>query len=594
MGMELYSRIRVVVESEAQFPLPSGRRAPAILIMYRRYLPGLWLSVFLTGALLGPLGAATAPELAPAIPPVVRRAWDAVSAEDMREHVKFLADDRLEGRDTGSAGGLTAARYLADGLKAAGLKPAGDNGTFFQEVPCRKSRMDAAKSRVLLNPGASPVPLEFGRDFLINGMGRYAAAVEGPLVFAGYGITAPEFNHDDYRDLEVKGKVVVLISGEPVSRDPAFFDGDKDTRYAAGDTKIELAKSKGAVGVVTILTGERARRYPWDRMRGFESETQVDLPAAHDGFPALLIRDEAAGRLFHDAPQAWTEVQKQISEGSVRPCELAYRVRIELALDDSPCPGPNVVGLLEGSDPALKNQVVVYSAHYDHLGKGKGEGDVIYNGAWDNASGTAEVLELAHALSRMKPRPRRSILFLFVTGEEHGLLGSLYYVRHPVVPIENTAADINLDMTDIFGIPREFVPLGAERSSLMDACEAVAAQTGLKIGPDPTPEEQVFTRSDQISFARVGVPCIFLRWANEYEDLSAEEAKARMREKMRTIYHRVSDAYDPAWSWEGMRRHAQVALLLGVEIANRRDMPVWKQGDAFDRPRKTPPLAAMN
>jgi hypothetical protein len=528
------------------------------------------------------------------ITPAVRHAMDAARPESIRAHVRYLSDDLLEGRDTASTGGLLAARYIASELEQMGVKPAGDNGGYFQQIPFVRARMDAVHSQVALEGGDAPVILSFGKDFLLNGTVRTSAHTPAaPLVFVGYGITAPEFNYDDYKDLNVKGKVVVALSGEPVSHDPAFFDGDKDTKYAGGGSKLSRAFSNGAVGMITLITGPRAASYPWEPFRTAAATPALGLDADfRDGFPALLAKDETAEKLFAGSGTTWKEVTEAIPVGQVKPLPLKLTAKIELAMEKTPAPGPNVLGILEGSDPDLKKQVVVLSAHYDHIGKRQGEGDTVNNGAWDNASGTSGVLESARQFAALEPRPRRSILFLFVTGEEKGLLGSRYYTQHPAVPMEQTAADINMDMTDVFGIPKEIVPQGAERSGLLRSAEAVAQAMNMKIGVDPTPELGAYTRSDQFSFAQAGVPALFLRWANEYEDIDATTAKERSQRLFRTTYHTVRDEFDPNWSWEGMRRHAQMAFLLALHVADQDQMPAWNEGDPFNKPRHAVPERA--
>lgn len=560
--------------------------------MYSRRVLKFSSLAALTGSLLAlaALPVSTRAQDAPLITPAVRRAMEAVRPERIREHVRFLADDRLEGRDTSSEGERLASEYLAAEFKQMGLRPAGDNGTFYQKVPFVRARMDAERSRLLLNRDGQETELKFGTDFLLNGTSRNAARVSGPLVFAGYGITAPEFNHDDYKGLDVKGRVVVILAGEPVSKDPAFFDGDKDTRYAGGGSKISRAFSLGAAGLITLVTGPRAAAFPWASLRTGAGFAPTLLPSdIQNGVPALVMRDEGAEKLFAGGTPSWKEITEAAAAGTVKPQPLTGSLKVELAVETTPTPGPNVVALLEGSDPVLKKQVVVFTAHYDHIGKRNDEGeDTIANGAWDNASGTAGVLETARAFAALETKPRRSILFLLVTGEEKGLLGSRYYTQHPVRPIEDTAANINLDMTEIFGIPKELVPQGAERSAaLTRSAQAVADALGVRVGKDPTPELNVYTRSDQFSFVQAGVPSIFLRWANEYEDLTPEQAKALVKEKMRTIYHSVRDGFDPTWSWEGMRRHTQQAFLLGLHLANETEMPAWNEGDPFRKPRRT-------
>lgn len=518
--------------------------------------------------------------------PPVRQSMEAISAPAIRAHVRYLSDDLLEGRDTSSSGGELAARYLAARLEQAGLRPAGENDTYYQQIPFVRSRVNFAASRLTVTAAGRSLELAGGDDFLLNTERVAVPAVEGGLVFAGYGITAPEFKHDDYAGLDVRGKWVLVLTGEPVSRDANFFAGEKDTPHADGAPKQALAKSKGARGVITILIGDRATRYPWDRARRSQEGAQLGLPGPKDVLPAIVMRKESAARLFEGAQESWDNVLQAASAGAAPRFALPGQAKLTVTVETSAAPAPNVAGYVEGGDPQLKKQVVIYSAHYDHIGRRTGEGDTVFNGAWDNASGTAEVLEVAAAFGRMTTPPRRSTLFLFVTGEEKGLLGSEYYARHPRFPIEDTAANINLDMTEIFGIGKELVPQGAERSTLMRSCEAAAKELGLRIGKDPTPELNVFTRSDQFSFVKVGVPSLFLRWSNEHEDLAPGAVKALSKKKLDTIYHKEADEFDPTWSWEGMRRHAQSAFLIGVDVANRSALPTWNEGDEFNRPRK--------
>ena len=559
------------------------------MTMLRRNLACFWLTIFSFAAMCVASARATEAGLdnAPSVGPDVRRAMRRVRTEGIREHVRYLADDKLEGRDTASPGGTLAARYLASQLEQFGVKPAGDRGTYFQQVPFVRTRLDAPASQLVLLTGDQPLIFEGGKDLLPNGPSGSASVGESPVVFAGYGISAPEFHYDDYEKLDVRGKLVVLLTGEPGSNDPAYFDGMKDTPHSSGVSKIALARSRGARGVITVLAGPRASRYPWDLVLKSQETPQFALPASKDVMPAIIVRSETAARLFKDAPKPWNEIEALATDGKVPTFALPYHARLDLKFSEEPAPAPNVLGRLDGSDPALKKQVVVYTAHYDHVGRGTGEGDTIFNGAWDNASGTSEVLEIARGFAGLKRRPRRSVLFLFVTGEEKGLLGSEYYAAHPAVPIADTAADINLDMTDIFGLGKELVAQGAEHSTLMKACEETAREMGLTLGKDPTPELNVFTRSDQFSFAKVGVPCVFMRWSNNYEDLDAATAKARSQEKLKTIYHKVGDEFDPTWNWDGMQRHAQSALLIGLHVANDTPLPSWNEGDPFNKPRKS-------
>ena len=517
-----------------------------------------------------------------------------VRADAIRERVRYLADDALQGRDTGTMGGLLAARYIAGEMEKIGLKPAGGSGTYFQRIPFVRKQIDPDKSGLVVSTSGTATSLQFGRDFVTAGLRVIEGTVDAPMVFAGYGITAPEFKYDDYSNVDVKGKVVVALSGEPVSRDPAFFDGDRDTRHSFDFGKTVSARTKGAVAFILVRTG-RTRGAGWEQLVGFASRPSVQLPPAPSPtgmIPSLTVREESAVTLFESVPGGWEEVRKQAADGALKPVALTGQAKITLAVQRSTTPSDNVAGLLEGSDPELKKQVVLYTAHYDHIGLDEGgQGDIINNGAWDNASGTAEVLEIAHAFAAMRPAPRRSILFLLVTGEELGLLGSRYYAQHPLVPLEQTAANINLDMTDIIGVPKNLIAIGAEHSSLESVVAEVAREMGMKVSPDPEPGLNYFRRSDQYSFVEAGVPALVLRHASEYEGMTDAEAKARSDEKWRTIYHRVADNFDPTWSWEGMRRHAQACFLMGIQVANDPKMPAWKEGNQYNKPRKAPETA---
>ncbi len=552
-------------------------------------LPVAGLFLYLAGSQAASQAALQAAE---PLPPAVRATLDAVRADAIREHVRYLADDSLEGRDTASPGSELAATYLANQLKEMGVRPGGEGGSYFQTVPFTRSRVDSARTRAELAAtvaGGDAVALEFGRDFTPLSAPGTDLRMDAPLVFAGYGIAAPEFKHDDYKSLDVKGKVVVTVAGEPFSNDPQVFAGDRDTRHADYRAKAALAREKGAAGIVVLLTGLRADRFPFTPLANNLRRPRVDLPSTSADFPLVVMRGTGVPALFQGAPQNWDEVQKQIPVGALPVFPLTRSLKVEVGVESTPAPGKNVLGLIEGSDPDLKKQVVVYSAHYDHIGKLEpGEGDRIRNGAWDNASGSAGVLETARAFSRLQNRPKRSVLFLWVTGEEIGLRGSQYYTRKPRFPIEQTAANINLDMTEIFGVPKNFNAQGVEESSLETVAEDVARDLGMKVGPDAVPELRTFTRSDQFSFAQVGVPCLFLKWGTEYEDLTPEEAKRRSKEKLDTIYHKVTDNFDPTWSWDGMRRHTQVAFLLGFKIASTPEMPQWKANSPFNKPRQTP------
>jgi Zn-dependent M28 family amino/carboxypeptidase len=546
--------------------------------------------------------ASTAPTASTVLDRFVRFALTEIRETGLRAHVRFLADDSLEGRDTGSAGGLLAARYIAAQLEQAGIAPAGDDGTYYQNIPFVRTRTRPEGSHLTVETPEGERKFAFGEDLILVTGSRPEASIRASLVFAGYGITAPEFAYDDYDGLDVAGKIVILFPGEPSSENANFFDGRRDTQHAASSTKLALARRLGAAAVIIALDESAQQNVPWRQRSRAQATGRLGFdPAPAEGLPAVAVTAARAADLFHGSGKTWEQVQADAALGRPAGFDLKTSALLSLSEERLSLPGPNVIGLLEGSDPALKDEVVIFTAHYDHIGRRDGEdgASLIYNGAWDNASGTASVLEIARAFGSIPQRPRRSVLFLFVTGEERGLLGSRYYTQHPVFPIEKTAANINLDMTEIFGVPREVVASGAERSSLMEACRAAARDLGLEVGTDPTPELNVYRRSDQFSFARVGVPAIMMRWGSRYEDLSPEEAKARAAERMRTVYHSVDDRFDASWSWQGMRRQAEAAMLIALYVAQDDAMPVWNEGEEFNRPRagpaaEAPPQAAAS
>jgi len=540
-----------------------------------------WPPLFALAAMLAVAAPAALANLT--LTPEIRQAMATIRPAQLRAHVRFLADDLLEGRDTHGTGIQIAARYLASQFEQFGLEPAGDNGTYFQNVPFVATTVDSERSSFTLRTGAGERSFRNGSEWVIE------FPVEGErtagLVFAGYGIVAPEFRHDDYAGIEVRDRFVVVFDGEPPSTDPNVFDGERPSVHSSLFRKMGRAAERGAAGLIVLqrpgAPAMVAPRRPRIALAGEEAR-----PGRQPAIAVARIQPEAVGAFLAGQPIALPALLEADRRGALPRMLLAGEATLRIAMARSEFTSPNVVAMRPGSDPALKHQVVIFTAHYDHVGLGAPvAGDGIYNGAWDNASGTAEVLEVARAVAALPQAPRRTVMFLLVTGEEHGLLGSRYYVRNPRFPLKDTAANLNLDMTEIFGVGKQIVAQGAERSTLIESVRAVAAARGLEIGEDPSADYigNVFNRSDQASFARAGVPCLFLRWSGTHEGLTPDESKRRGQEAYRTIYHRPADQFDPDWSWEGMAHHAQTAFLLGLHIANRDDMPAWNPGDEFAR-----------
>jgi hypothetical protein len=505
-----------------------------------------------------------------------------VSPARLEEHIRYLASDRLAGRGTGTPGYDTAAQYVAKHFAALGLDSAGTVG-YFQPVPFRRALAVVGSSLVLigrsgrraLTPYEDYVP---GPNFVAP-----RTEVTAPLVFVGFGATAPDRGYDDYRGVDAKGKIVVLLTGGPPSFPPA-----ERAHYATGRMKRENAVRRGAVGMLVVRT--RDQTFPWDRLvrqsRGGDMRWLDRNGAPADVSPAsrgvATLSDSAAAYLFEGAPQPLSEVLTAAEAGKPPAFDLPVRASLRTVSVHDRLESPNVAGLLHGSDPRLRDEVVVYTAHLDHLGIGEPvQGDSIYNGALDNASGSAAMLEVARAFTSLARPPRRSVLFLSVTGEEEGLLGSDYFAEHPTVPIERIVANVNLDGLAILYPFREMVAFGADHSTLDSTVAPVARRLGVTIAPDPFPQEVFFVRSDQYSFVRRGVPSLFPFMGLRSD--SGVDAPARFKEWLATRYHTPQDDLGQPMDLESGARNAQLEFLVGLEIANSDERPAWKKGDFFER-----------
>jgi hypothetical protein len=502
-----------------------------------------------------------------------------VDSATLGSHLRFLADDSLEGRGTGTRGYDLAASYVADCFARLGLEAAGTD-EYLQPVPLRHARISEAGFSLQGPRGARQLVYE--KDFVaFPDMDRPEVAVTAPLVLAGFGVTARERGYDDYRNVNARGKIVVLLRGAPPSLPPT-----ERAHYANGRTKFENAVRHGAVGVLTMST--RAETTPWESVvRQLRTGTMAWLDSAgrpSEHFPELKARgrlaDSAAMRLLEGAPRSYNEVLTAAEKGVPPAFDLPSRAAIRTVTAHAQVESPNVAGLLRGSDPKLRDEVVVYTAHLDHLGIGEPvEGDSIYNGALDNASGSAAMLEVARAFARLPSPPRRSVLFLAVTAEEKGLLGSDYFAEHPTVPRERIVANVNLDGLAILFPLRELVPMGAQHSTLDAVVKRAASQLGIGLAADPFPEQVFFVRSDQYSFVRRGVPSLFLFMGLRSD--SGVDGAARFKEYGEKRYHLPQDDLGQPIDLESGARHAQMNFLVGLETANADGAPAWKSGDFF-------------
>jgi Zn-dependent M28 family amino/carboxypeptidase len=526
-----------------------------------------------------------------------QRQASSINEETLRAHIKFLSDDMLEGRGTGARGGELAAKYIASQLEMSGVKGAATDGSFFQPVSLVGVKADPA-TKLTISGRNDKETFKFADDFVaFTGSQTEDVDVDADLIFVGYGINAPEQRWNDYKGDagDYKDKVLVMLVNDPpaTTEEPNLFGGKALTYYGRWTYKYEEAARRGAAGAILLHTDQSAG-YPWSVVRTSNGSWRFDIARTqNDPTPYLKFRswmtDEAAHRLMKMTGQDLDALRLKAARRDFQPVKLGLKGKLNLKSEVKRVAAPNVVGVLEGSDPKLRNEYVVYSAHWDHLGVGapNKDGDTIYNGALDNASGVACVLAIADSLAKLPvaQRPRRSSLFLFPTAEEQGLLGAEWYSKHPVVPLARTAANVNLDSMNVLGVTRDFIPLGAERSSLKAVVDAVAREKALRVSPDARPEQGSFFRSDHFPFAKLGVPSISLKEGNEYVGHTKEWGEEQFRAYNTAHYHQPSDEFRESWDFRGMIQEAAIALAIGLKISNAAQMPHFNEGDEFARKR---------
>jgi hypothetical protein len=503
----------------------------------------------------------------------------AVSAEAIRRHTSFLGADGLEGRAPGTPGAVAAARYIASEMERAGLRGLGRGEGWLQDVPLHGT-IPTEGTELVVASDCGSAALNLGRDYvLFTGGVQTLIPRDVPLVFAGYGIVAPEFDYNDYQGLDVAGKVVVVLSGEPDSADPAYFAGPLPTVYSTPEAKQRIALSRGARGSLLIPSIQDPRR-PWADLRREFAFEHLSLPYSLPRHLSAWIHPEVAPRLFCGSRWDLEAVHGMEKDHTLRSFPLAAQVRFRGEFRERDFFCSNVAGLLPGSDPALRDTYVLVSAHYDHLGVGPPvEGDAIYNGVVDNAIGVAGVLEMARVLAARPERPARSIVYLLTTAEEEGLLGSLYYLDHPLVPVHRTVANVNVDGLAHVDTFEDVVGIGAEKSTLGDTLARVAARRGLRVSElPPLARADSFAFSDQAAFAEVGVPSLLVNEGFQWSHHSGDEALALYAEWGRTRYHRPSDDLSQTLNFEASRQHVELLVDLVLEIANDPEAPGWHPG----------------
>jgi Zn-dependent M28 family amino/carboxypeptidase len=534
---------------------------------------------------------------AQAIPPAVTAAADSIDGEKIRAHVRFLADDLLEGRGPGLRGSELAAKYIATQFALYGLKPGGDNGTYMQQVNFVGMKAIPEKTTMSLVPkrpagqmaiGLFSIDLKYGDDFTVSNRTLTPVVdIDAPIVFVGYGITAPEFGWDDYAGVDVKGKVVLVIVGDPPSDDPKFFGGRALTYYGRWTYKFEQAARMGAVGALIIHRTDLAS-YGWDVVRN--SNTSEKTYLRDDKDPQLQaaswIQLDVAKQLFSavgkDADTEMTAAGKR----GFKAVELPVRLHARVESVVRPFQSPNVVGILPGTMKG-PDQAVLYTAHFDHLGFVPGmAGDNIYNGAADNATGCGMLIEMARAWTSMSTKPPHSVIFAAVTAEEQGLLGSEYLGQNPPIPAGQITLGINYDMILPIGVPQQVNVNGAQRMSFYPVVQDTAKRFGLEIVPDPRPEAGTFYRSDHFSLSRVGIPAFSVDPGELFEGHDLAWGQAKMEHFVANDYHNFSDNYREDWDFRGNAKLDRFGMELGWEAMTAPKRIEWNPGDEFEAARK--------
>lgn len=514
-------------------------------------------------------------------------------AQKIRDRVIRLSADDFEGRGPGTEGGKRAAQFIADELKAAGVKP-GNGKSYFQNVKMVGVKADPNTVLVTSGVDIAGAQLKFGDDFVATTSAQTAqVAVSSNIVFVGYGIDAPLYNWNDYKGDpdRYKGKILMILVNDPpaTAAEPNLFGGKALTYYGRWTYKYEEAARRGAAGVILVHTDESAG-YGWNVVRTSNGNWRYEIARSEgDTKPFLKVKswvtNAAASTLAQRARQDLDALIKAAQSRNFQPVEFGTKVTINLKSELKSFESPNVVGVVEGSDAKLKNEYVIYTAHWDHLGIGEPDarGDKIYNGAYDNASGVSATLGIADAIAKMprKQRPKRSSYFLFTTAEEQGLLGAEYFAANPLVPLNKIAGNVNIDGVNFFGTVKDFSALGAERSTVETVVSEVAKERNLTLEGDMRPEQGFFFRSDHFPFAKVGVPAISLRHGDDFVTPLTGEALNFFREYTAKYYHQASDEYKPWWNTDAMIQNAEIGMAIGFKLGNLTMLPRYKDSDEF-------------
>ena len=518
-------------------------------------------------------------------------ALETITPDGLLAHIKVLASNEFEGRSPGTKGEELSVKYIADQFKKIELKPGNPDGTYTQEVPLAGIKSEPRMSFTIAD---KTMDLKYPDDFVASSA-RLQPEIKidkSDVVFVGYGVVAPEYGWNDYKNVDVRGKTLLMLIGDPPVPDPKdpsklndkMFKGKAMTYYGRWTYKYEIAAQKGAAAAIIIHETEPAA-YPWQVVRSSWGKENFELDNPNKNMDAVSARSwitlEIAKKLFVDCGQDFDALKKSAITKEFRPVALNAKANIEIKQQIRSFKSHNVIGKFEGSDPKLNGEYVIYTAHWDHLGRHPElQGDQIFNGAIDNASGVASVIELAAAFMKVNPPPKRSVLFMATTAEEAGLLGAKFYAEHPLYPMEKTLADINLDSMNVWGKARDIEDLSLGFSTLDDLLAAAAKRQGRSAIPDSRPDKGKIYRADNFEFSKAGLPSLYIG-KGEHLLSRPETAPLRSDEFDSTDYHQVTDEVHPDWELSGSVQDVQLLFEVGYQVANGDKFPEWKSGSEF-------------
>jgi Zn-dependent M28 family amino/carboxypeptidase len=526
----------------------------------------------------------------------LKPALDAITPDSLLAHIKVLASDEFEGRAPGTKGEELSVNYISEQFARIGLKPGNPDGTYIQEVPLAGITSEPAMSFTV---GEKKTDLKFPDDYVASSA-RLQSDIKvdnADVVFVGYGVVAPEYGWDDYKDVDVRGKTILMLINDPAIPDPKdpkkfddkMFKGKAMTYYGRWTYKYEIAAQKGAAAAVIIHETEPAA-YPYSVVKTSWAKENFELDQPNKNMDAVQVRSwitlDVAKKLLADSGQDFDALKKAAIKKDFRPVASKAKANISIKQTVRSFKSHNVLGKLEGSDPKLKEEWVVYTAHWDHLGRHLDlQGDQIFNGAIDNASGVASVIQLGAAFVKLNPPPKRSVLFMATTAEEAGLLGAKFYAEHPLYPLEKTLADINIDTVNPWGKTRDIEDLSNNNSTLDDMLAAAAKRNGRVMKPNSQPEKGGFYRADHFEFSKLGVPALYIGGGKEVIGKPAEFGQQKKDDYTAHHYHQVSDEVNPEWDLSGAAQDMQLLFEVGYQVANGNKFPEWKSGTEFKAKR---------